>query len=327
MENHNSQTENKYQVIIVGSGPAGLTAALYAARAGLKPLVIGGYIYGGQLMNTTVVENYPGFIDGIDGPVLMNNMLKQAEKFGAEVKYIDATSVDFASSPKKVVTDEGEFLADSVIIATGATPRRLGIPGEDELYGRGVSTCATCDGALYRGKTVAIVGGGDSAMEEATFLTHHADKVYLIHRKDSFRASKIMSDRVQSNPKIEILWNTEVREVVAENLLNSATKVGHLKLFNNKDNTESDLKVDGFFLAIGHIPVTKYLGDQIELTEDDYIKSEDGVHTSADGVFVCGDVQDQVYRQAITAAGMGCRAALEAQKYLDHLESNYEDME
>lgn len=304
-----------YKVIIVGSGPAGLTAAIYAARAGLQPLVVGGYVYGGQLMNTTIVENYPGFIDGIDGPVLMENMLKQAQKFGADVKFVDATSVDFSSTPKKVVTYDGEFTGDVVIIATGATPRRLGIPGEDELYGRGVSTCATCDGALYRGKVVAVVGGGDSAMEDATFLTHHAEKVYVIHRSEKFKASKIMADRVLTNPKIEVLWNTEVKEVVG-----SEHAVSHLKVFNNKSQETSELKVDGLFLAIGHTPVTNYLNNQLELTELGYIKSDNGITTSVPGVFVCGDVQDHVYRQAVTAAGMGCRAALEAQKFLEHLE-------
>lgn len=302
---------DKRKVIIIGSGPAGLTAAIYAGRAGLQPLVIGGYIYGGQLMNTTKIENFPGFKDGIDGPVLMDEMIKQAERFGAEMKYEDVTSVDFSAAEKTVSTSSGTFSADTVIIATGATPRRLGIPGEDELYGRGVSTCATCDGALYRDKVVAIAGGGDSAMEEATFLTHHASKVYVIHRREEFRASKIMVDRVLANPKIEVLWNTEVREVVGQD-----GAVDHLRIFNNKENKESDLKVDGFFLAIGHVPVTKYLGDQVELNDQGYIVSGDGVHTSVPGVFVAGDVQDQVYRQAITAAGMGCRSALEAQKFL-----------
>jgi thioredoxin reductase (NADPH) len=306
---------DKHSVIIIGSGPAGLTAALYAARANLKPLVIGGYVYGGQLMNTTVVENYPGFPEGIDGPVLMQNMLTQAQKFGAEFKFIDATGVDFTSSPKKVITPEGEFLADTVILATGATPKRLNVPGEAELYGRGVSTCATCDGALYRGREVAIVGGGDTAMEEATFLTMHASKVYLIHRRDDFRASKIMAERVKANPKIEILWNTEVKAVIGE-----TGNLDHLTIFNNKTNEEKDLKVDGFFLAIGHEPVTKFMVGQIDLNEEGYIASQDGVHTSVEGVFVAGDVQDYVYRQAVTAAGAGCRAALEVEKHLTKME-------
>jgi thioredoxin reductase (NADPH) len=306
---------DKHSVIIIGSGPAGLTAALYAARANLKPLVIGGYVYGGQLMNTTKVENYPGFPEGIDGPVLMQNMLSQAQKFGAEFKFVDATGVDFTSSPKKVITPEGEFLADTVILATGATPKRLDVPGEAELYGRGVSTCATCDGALYKGREVAIVGGGDTAMEEATFLTMHASKVYLIHRRDDFRASKIMAERVKANPKIEILWNTEVKAVIGE-----TGNLDHLRLFNNKTNEEKDLKVDGFFLAIGHEPVTKFMVGQIELNEEGYINSVDGVHTSVEGVFVAGDVQDHVYRQAVTAAGAGCRAALEVEKHLTKME-------
>ena len=312
MENRN--------LIIIGSGPAGLTAALYAARAGFQPLVIGGYVYGGQLMNTTVIENFPGFPEGIDGPVLMQNFIKQAERFGAEMKYVDATGVDFTSAKKTVRTAEGDFAADTVILATGATPKRLGIPGEDEYYGHGVSTCATCDGALYRGKTVAVIGGGDSAMEEATFLTEHAAKVYIVHRRAELRASKIMADRALANPKIEILWNSDTKEVKATD-----NKVSHLALLNNQTNEAQDLAVDGVFLAIGHIPVTKFLVGQLELTEHGYIHSDNGVHTSVPGVFVAGDVQDQIYRQAITAAGAGCRAALEAQRYLHHLPEGQEE--
>jgi thioredoxin reductase (NADPH) len=307
-------------VIIIGSGPAGLTAALYAARAGFKPLVIGGYVYGGQLMNTTVIENFPGFPEGIDGPLLMQNFIKQAQHFGAEVKNIDATGVDFTATKKIVKTAEGEFMADTIILATGATPKRLGIPGEDEYYGRGVSTCATCDGALYRGKIVAVIGGGDSAMEEATFLTEHATKVYIVHRRSELRASKIMADRALANPKIEVLWNSDTKEVKA-----TGNRVSHLALVNNQTNEERDLEVDGVFLAIGHTPVTKFLGGQVKLTETGYIDSADGVHTSVGGVFVAGDVEDQIYRQAITAAGAGCRAALEAQRYLLHLPEDQEE--
>jgi len=304
------------KVIIIGSGPAGLTAAIYTARAGLSPIVIAGYQYGGQLMNTTVIENYPGFIEGVDGPVLMENMKAQAERFGATIKYVDATRVDLNGTEKKVITDEGEFIADAVIIATGATPKRLNIPGENELYGRGVSTCATCDGALYRDKVVAVVGGGDSAMEEASFLSRFASKVYLVHRRNEFRASKIMVDRIMSNPKIEVVWNTEVKEVVA----GSDGRLSHLKVFNNVENKEVELKVDGMFLAIGHIPITEYLKGEVDLDDMGYVVSEDGVRTSVDGVFVAGDVQDTLYRQAITAAGMGCRAAIRAQKWLEEKE-------
>lgn len=300
-----------YKVIVIGSGPAGLTAGLYAARAGLNPLILAGFKYGGQLMDTTVIENFPGFPEGIKGPELMDNMIKQAGRFGAEIKYEDVKSVDLKSSPKKLITANGEYLADVVIVATGSKPRRLGVPGEDALYGRGVSTCATCDGALFRGQEVAIVGGGDTAMEEALFLTQHASKVHLLHRRDQFRASKIMSERVMQNPKIEIHWFTEIDEVVA-----AGDKFDHLKIRQNQTNEKSDLKVAALFLAIGHLPVTEYLGEQLELNEEKYIMSADGVHTSIPGVFVAGDVQDYVYRQAITAAGMGCRAALEAQKFI-----------
>ncbi len=304
-----------HQVIIIGSGPAGLTAAIYAARAGLSPLVIGGYVYGGQLMNTTVVENYPGFINGVDGPELMDNMLQQARRFGAEVKYIDAQKVEFSASEKRIFTAEGEFTSPTVIIATGAQPRRLGVPGEDKYYGHGVSTCATCDGALYREKTVLMVGGGDSAMEEALFLARHAAKVYIAHRRDEFRASKIMADRVLGNPKIEVLWSHVVEEIVGEE-----DRVHHVILRNTKNQSQTNLEVNGVFLAIGHVPVTGFLGGQLQLTENGYINSGDGVQTSVPGVFVAGDVQDQIFRQAVTAAGMGCRAALTAQKYLESLD-------
>lgn len=303
---------DKYEVIIIGSGPAGLTAALYTARGGLKTLVLGGYTYGGQLMNTTVIENFPGFVDGIDGPVLMDNMLKQVQRFGALVEFVDATAIEIEGDDYVVRTHDKQYTTSAVIIATGATPKRLNVPGEAELYGRGVSTCATCDGALYKDKVVAVVGGGDSAMEEATYLTHHASKVYLIHRRDKFRASKIMADRVANDPKIEVVWNTEVKEIVGKE-----NKLSHAVLFNNQENRTYDQPLDGFFLAIGHEPVTAFLGGTIKLTDKGYVDSADGIHTSRPGIFVCGDVQDQVYRQAITAAGMGCRAALETIKYLE----------
>lgn len=302
---------DKYQVIIIGSGPAGLTAAVYAARAGLTTLVVAGYQFGGQLMTTGIVENYPGFIDGIEGPLLMEKMLAQAEKWGAKIVYLNANSIEDQTDQKIVHTDEGDFAADTLILATGATPRRLGIPGEQEFWGHGVSTCATCDGALYKGKTVAVVGGGDAAMEDAGFLSMHAAKIYVIHRRDKFNASQVMIDRVQSFPNIEVLWNTEVKEVVGEN-----GKVSHLQIFNSQTQETKALTVDGMFLAIGHTPVTNYLNGLVQINELGYIDSDDGVRTSQPGIFVCGDVQDHIYRQAVVAAGMGCRAALEAQRYI-----------
>ncbi|CAG1021512.1 partial thioredoxin reductase (NADPH), partial [Patescibacteria group bacterium] len=265
-----------------------------------------------QLMNTTEIENFPGFVEGIKGPELMNNMIEQAKRFGAEFIFENATQVIANKDKKTVKTYENEYQADSIILATGATPRKLGIPGEDQFYGRGVSTCATCDAAFFKEKTIAVVGGGDSAMEESTFLTKFASKVYLIHRKDEFRASPIMVERALNNPRIEVLYNTEIKEVIGD------IKVKALKIFNNKTNEVSELNVDGLFLAIGHIPVTDYVGETIELDEQGYIKSPDGVHTSIEGVFVAGDVEDHKYRQAITAAGAGCKAALEAQKWLEN---------
>lgn len=304
----------KRKLIIVGSGPAGLTAAIYAARADLNPLVIAGVTWGGQLMNTTEVENFPGFIEGIKGPDLMSNMLEQAKRFGAEIIYENATQVIDKGDSKVVKTYENEYESDAVILATGATPRLLNVPGETKFYGRGVSTCATCDAAFYKEKTVAVIGGGDSAMEDATFLTRFATKVYLVHRREEFRASPIMVHRALNNPKIEVLYNSQVESIEGE------LKVSTLNLRNNKTNEKTSLKVDGIFLAIGHIPVTDFLGNTIELTEEGYIKSSDGVHTSMQGVFVAGDVEDHKYRQAITAAGAGCRAALDAQKWLETLE-------
>lgn len=300
------------EVIIIGSGPAGLTAAIYSARANLKPIVIAGFQYGGQLMNTTDIENFPGFIDGIAGPRLMDNMVKQAERFGAQMVYENASKVEDLVETKRVTTGSGAtFEAKAIIIATGATPRKLGIAGEDKFYGRGVSTCATCDGAFYKDKVVAVVGGGDSAMEEASFLTRFASKLYLIHRREEFRASKIMIDRVKNNPKVEMILNTEVLEI------NGDQKVDAIKLKDNKTNEEKDLVVDGFFLAIGHIPVTSYLNNIVELDEQGYVKSTDGVHTNVEGIFVAGDVEDHRYRQAITAAGAGCKAAIEVEKWLE----------
>jgi thioredoxin reductase (NADPH) len=298
-------------VIIIGSGPAGLTAGIYTARANLKPLIIAGVQWGGQLMNTTEVENFPGFPEGIKGPELMNRMLKQAERFGSQFEFDNVEFVDLSGDIKIVKTASKEFLAKSVIVATGAVPKKLEIPGEKEFYGKGVSTCATCDGAFFKEKIVAVVGGGDSAMEEANFLTKYAKKVYLIHRRDTFRASKIMQERVKSNPKIEIVYNTEVKKVLGSKV------VEEIEVFNNKSRSTSYIKVNGLFLAIGHIPVTGFLKDSLALNKDGYIVAKNHVETNIDGVFVCGDVEDQEYRQAITAAGFGCMAALKLQRWIE----------
>jgi thioredoxin reductase (NADPH) len=299
------------KLIIIGSGPAGLTAAIYAARADLKPIVFAGEQFGGQLMQTSEIENFPGFIDGIKGPELMMNMIKQAERFGAVMKYQSATKVELEGQVKKVYAGEGVFEAEAVIIATGALPRRLNIPGEQEFWGKGVSTCATCDAAFYREKVVAVIGGGDSAMEEALFLTKFASKVYIIHRRDSFKASKIMSERALANEKIEVIWNSGVEEVVGDQ------KVKSLKLKNLVDNKTSDLSVDGMFLGIGHIPNVGFLDGQLELDDQGYIKAINHTLTNIEGVFVAGDVHDHHYQQAITASAMGCMAAMDAEKWLE----------
>lgn len=300
---------NKHDVIIIGSGPAGLTAAIYNARARFDTLVVAGQQFGGQLMSTTLVENYPGFADGVDGPKLMMEMVKQAENQGAKMLYRFADRVDFSGEEKIVYADGEEYRAPMVIIAVGSSPRTLGIPGEKEYWGKGVSTCATCDAAFYRDKVVAVVGGGDSAAEESTFLTRFAKKVYLIHRRDELRASKAMQDRVFADEKIEVLWNTEIREVRGDQKVNS------LALFNNKSGEESELEVDGFFLAIGHEPNSQLLQGQVEMDEDGFVMVKDHTRTSVEGVFVCGDVYDHRYQQAITAAGMGCMAAMDAEKW------------
>jgi thioredoxin reductase (NADPH) len=305
------------KLIIIGSGPAGLTAAIYAARANLSPTIIAGYQSGGQLMLTTEVENYPGFPDGIMGPELMMNMRKQAERFGAKFVDKDVTDVDFSDEKvKKVSVDSEVYAAESVIVATGASARWLDVPGEDKLRGRGVSTCATCDGAFYRDRVVAVVGGGDSAMEEAGFLTRFASKVYLMHRRGEFRASKIMQDRVQKNPKIEIMLNTVITEIHGDQLVSSVS------LQDTESGEIKSMEVDGVFAAIGHVPNTKFLQGHIELDEVGYIvpKKDSDTETSIKGVFVAGDVYDIRYRQAITAAGSGCKAAMDAEKYLESVE-------
>lgn len=305
------------QTIIIGSGPAGLTAAIYTARANLEPLVIEGYLAGGQLMLTSEVENYPGFKDGIMGPELMMAFRAQAGRFGAEFITRDVTQVDLTGEIKKVWVEDKLYLARTVIISSGASANLLGLENESRLMGRGVSTCATCDGFFFRGKTIAVVGGGDSAMEEATFLTRFAAKVYLIHRREGFRASRIMLERARSNPKIEFRLNTRVVDVVGDELVSS------LRLMNVETGEISELKVDGMFVAIGHTPNTRLFEGQVHMDELGYILTDTNkAHVSATnipGVFACGDVQDRRYRQAITAAGSGCAAALDAEHYLNAL--------
>lgn len=303
------------EVIIIGSGPAGLTAAIYTARANLKPLVIAGLTFGGQLMQTTEVENYPGFPEGIMGPELMQNFIDQAKRFGTEMIYKDATKVDLDGEIKKVWVGEEEYHAKAVIIATGAEPRKLGLESEDKYWGKGVSSCATCDGAFYREREIAVVGGGDSAVEEAVFLTRFASKVHMIVRRDELRASKIMQDRAINHDKIEIHWNTEVEEVLGDEQVVTALK---LKGEGAKDLPE--LKVDGMFLAIGHIPNISLVEGQIDQDDQGYLKVARGTYSNIDGVFIAGDVNDHHYRQAITAAGMGCQAAIDTEKWLESQE-------
>lgn len=304
-----------YKSIVIGTGPAGLTAAIYLARANLKPLVIEGVQPGGQLTTTTEVENFPGFPDGIQGPELMDNMRKQAERFGAEFRSGWVEQVDFSNRPFKIRIEGGETLeAESIIISTGASAKYLGIPGEQENVGRGVSTCATCDGFFFRGKKIVVVGGGDSAMEEASFLTRFASSVTLVHRRDELRASKIMQDRARGNEKVEWALNrTPIAVVTDEN-----GTVKGLQVRNNATNQEELVEADGVFVAIGHTPNTKFLGDAIRTDEQGYIVVKPGTtETNIPGVFACGDVQDTRYRQAITAAGSGCMAAMDCEKYLE----------
>ncbi len=298
-------------VIIIGSGPAGDTAALYAGRANLSVTVFEGWQPGGQLTTTTVIENYPGFENGIDGNELMQEMKKQAERFGAEYITKDITKVDFSGENKKVYAGETEYEAKSIIVATGAKPRKLGLDSEERLWAKGVSSCATCDGFFFKDKVVAVVGGGDSAMEEAMFLTKFATKVYLLHRRDEFRASKIMLDRAQANEKIEFITNVAVEEILGEN------SVSGVKLKNTGSGEESEIEAQGFFLAIGHIPSTKFLEGSVELDDEGYILRKENSMTSAAGVFAGGDCVDHRYRQAITAAGQGCQAAIDAERWLE----------
>ena len=302
------------KVAIIGSGPAGLTAALYTARANLKPLVIEGLDAGGQLMLTTAVENFPGFTDGIMGPELMAAMRAQAERFGAEFVRGNVESVQLRTPPFHIKTSDETIAARAVIIATGASAKLLGLPSERLLMGHGVSTCATCDGFFFRGRKIAVIGGGDSAMEEAVFLTRFAEHVTVVHRRDTLRASKIMQDKALAHPKITFAWNTEVVEVLGA----STGAVTGLRLRNLETSAESDLAVDGVFVAIGHEPNTTLFKGQLEMDANGYLIARDGAKTSVAGVFACGDVQDHVYRQAITAAGSGCMAAIDAERYLEH---------
>lgn len=307
------------RLIIIGSGPAGLTAAIYAARANLRPLVLAGGLFGGQLMLTTDVENYPGFPDGIMGPDLMIKFREQAERFGARIENVDATSVDFSKRPLIVRTDDATYEAKSVIVATGASARWLGIPGEERLRGRGISTCATCDGAFFRDKHIVVVGGGDSAMEEALFLTRFGHKVTVIHRREGLRASKIMADRALAHEKIGFIWNTIVERAIGEEKLQA------LQLHNVLDGSRYEFEADALFIAIGHDPNTEIFRGQLNLDKAGYIESVDGVSTNVEGVFVAGDVYDIRYKQAVTAAGLGCRAAMDAEKYLEALEFPVEE--
>jgi thioredoxin reductase (NADPH) len=306
----NNQT---VKVLIIGSGPAGYTAAIYAARAGLKPVLYTGGQPGGQLTITNDVENFPGYPDGINGPQMMVDLQKQAERFGTKVNYGLITAVDFSVYPLKVVVDEKhEILAESVIIATGATAKYLGIPSEQTYANRGVSACAVCDGYFYRGKEVAVVGAGDSAAEESTYLANLCKKVHLIVRRDEMRASKIMQQRVLNTPNIEIHWNTETDEILGDD-----SGVTGVRLLNNKTGVKENINIQGFFLAIGHKPNTDIFAKYIEMDETGYIKVQPGsTKTNVAGVFAVGDAADKVYRQAITAAGTGCMGALDAEKFL-----------
>ena len=300
-------------VVIIGSGPAGLTAALYAARANLHPLVIEGLEAGGQLMITTMVDNWPGYRDGIMGPDLMDEMRAQAQRFGARIITGHVTSVDTAHHPFRIKTEDHEYHARTLIIATGASARWLGLPSERKLVGRGVSSCATCDGAFFKSRPIIVVGGGDTAMEEAIFLTRFASKVTVVHRRETLRASKVMQDKAFANPKIEFVWNSEVVDI----LDGGKGEVTGAVLRNVQTGERTELAVDGVFVAIGHVPNTELFKGKLELNPNGYIVT-DGTKTSVEGVFACGDVQDFTYRQAVTAAGSGCMAAIDVERYLEH---------
>lgn len=303
-----------HNTIIVGTGPSGLTAALYTARADLKPLVFEGHEPGGQLTLTTEVENFPGFPEGVNGPTLIDNIRKQAARFGAEYVAKNIVSCELSKSPIEITDSEGKiYLTKTLIISTGASAKLLGLKNEKELIGRGVSTCATCDGFFYRNKVVHVVGGGDTAMEDANFISKFASKVYIVHRRDKFRASKPMQDRTLKNPKIEVLWNSEVIEIQAD-----ASGVTGIMVKNLENQTTQNRKTDGLFFAIGHTPNTSFLKGQLPTDEAGFLKVKNEVETDIPGVFACGDVKDPFYRQAITAAGSGCQAAIRAERHLEH---------
>jgi thioredoxin reductase (NADPH) len=306
------------KVLIIGSGPAGYTAAIYAARAGMSPVLYTGGQPGGQLTITTDVENYPGYPEGIMGPEMMEDFRKQAERFGTQVRYGLVTKVDFSARPHQVIVDDQKtILADTVLISTGASAKWLGLESETRLNGRGVSACAVCDGFFFRGQEVAIVGAGDTACEEASYLANICSKVYMIIRRDEMRASQIMQNRVKNNPKIEILWNTETQEILGED------EVKGMRILNTKTEEISEISISGFFVAIGHQPNTEIFKDFITMDAAGYIKTIPGTtKTNVEGVFACGDAQDNVYRQAVTAAGTGCMAALDAERFLAALESH-----
>ena len=300
------------KVLIIGSGPAGLTAAIYAARAGLEPLMIEGMERGGQLMITTDVENFPGFPDGIMGPDLMEQIRKQAERFGTRIVSQDVSKVDFSQRPHKVWVGQDMYEAEAIIISTGASARWLGVPGEERLRGLGVSACATCDGFFFRDKELVVVGGGDTAMEEALFLTKFASKLTVVHRRDEFRASSIMADRVMNHPKIEVAWNSTLDEVVGDEFVTGVV------LKDTVTGETREMSTDGVFIAIGHTPNTGVFAGQIDLHETGYIVTKSGrTETSVEGVYAAGDVSDSEYRQAVTAAGVGCQAALDAERWLE----------
>ncbi len=307
-------------VIIIGSGPAGYTAALYNARADLKPLVLAGVQPGGQLMITTDVENYPGFPDGVMGPEMMDLFQKQAERFGAEVRFEAVTKVDFTKHPFTIHTDDETYKARAVIVATGASAKWLGLSSEVTFGGHGVSACATCDGFFFRGKEVMVVGGGDTALEEANYLTKHASKVYVLHRRDTFRASKIMQERVMANPKVEVIWNGALEEITGT--MEPVKKVTGVKLLNTSTGETSTKPIDGVFVAIGHQPNSEIFKGILDMNDVGYLVTKHGsTKTNVPGVFAAGDVADSVYRQAVTAAGTGCMAAIDAEHYLESLEN------
>lgn len=309
--------KDKYKVVIMGSGPAGLTAALYTARANLEPIVFEGMEAGGQLTLTTDVENYPGFPEGVLGPELMTSMKKQAERFGAQCIFGEIVEVDLSTRPFKIRTDQKELSAETFIISSGASARMLGLPSEKELLGHGVSTCATCDGFFFKDKEIVVVGGGDSAIEEALFLTKFGTKVTVIHRRDELRASRIMQDRAFANKKLDFAWNTVVEEIIG----NKESGVSGIKVKNVKSGETSELSCQGFFVAIGHIPNTKMFEGKLNMDENGYLITKEGsTETNVPGVFAAGDVQDHIYRQAITAAGTGCMAAIDAEKFLSENE-------